>query len=102
MVSPSDTRRSTRYPVRLPVIVKVGDEQISAQSENISQSGILLSSDSLILKDSSVELTVHFTRALEMGASLTGRGKVLRVAPATSGGFTMAIGCDVPFKITAP
>ena len=89
-----------RYPVHLPVTVKLGKAQISAWSENISKMGILLTSDSLILKGSSVELDVHFTPWLEMGASLRARGKVLRVEPTVSGGSTVAIVCDVPFRIT--
>jgi len=89
-----------RYSLHLPVAVKLGNAQMSARSENISENGILLSSDFLILEGSSVELTVDFPRSLEMGVSLTARGKVLRVHPKASGGFAMAIGCDVPFRIT--
>jgi acyl-coenzyme A thioesterase PaaI-like protein len=93
-------RKSLRYPLNLPVAVKLGNAHMSAQSENISENSILLSSDSLIREGSSVELTVDFTRSLEVGISLTARGKVLRVHPKASGGFAMAIGCDVPFRIT--
>jgi len=102
MPSPCESRKSVRYPLHVPVTVKLGSAQISARSENISKKGILLSSDFLILKGSSVELDVHFTRWADMGASLTGRGKVLRVQPTVSGGFTVAIGCDVPFRIASP
>lgn len=102
MLSPSESRNSVRYPLHVPVTLKLGNARVSARSENISKTGILLSSDFLILKGSSVELTVHFTRSLETGPSLTARGKVLRVQPTLSGGFAMAIGCDVPFRITAP
>jgi hypothetical protein len=100
MLSPSEPRRSTRYRLDLPVTVRLGDTQMSARSENISETGILLSSDFLILQGASVELAVHLTDALEMGASLTARGKVLRVNPKMSGGFAMAIGCEAPFRIT--
>lgn len=100
MPTPSEPRRSTRYRLDLPVTIKLGDTQMSARSQNISETGILLSSDFLILEGSSVELAVHFTDTLEMGASLTARGKVLRVHPKMSGGFAMAIGCEAPFRIT--
>jgi hypothetical protein len=102
MFSPSESRKSVRYPLHVPVTLKVGNARISARSENISKTGILLSSDFLILKGSAVNLIVHFTRSLETGASLTARGKVLRVQPTLAGGFTMAVGCDVPFRITPP
>ncbi len=100
MSSPSESRKSVRYPLHLPVTIKAGDTQITAQSENISKGGILLSSESLLSKGSPVELTVHFTRSIAMGAGLQARGKVLRVEPTVSGGFAVAIGCVVPFRIT--
>jgi hypothetical protein len=101
MLSPSESRKSVRYPLQVPVTLKLGNARIRARSQNISRAGILLSSDCLILKGSSVELTVHFTHSPATGASLTARGKVLRVQPNSSGGFAMAIGCDVPFRITS-
>jgi PilZ domain-containing protein len=102
MLSPSESRRSVRYPLHLPVTIKSGDTEISALSENISKGGILLSSDLLIGKGSPVELTVHFAPSIAMGSALKARGKILRVEPTVSGGFAMAIGCIVPFRITTP
>jgi hypothetical protein len=100
MLPASHPRRSTRYCLNLPVTVKLGEKHLSARSENISEGGILLSSEFLILEGSSVELTVHFTDALELGASLKASGKVLRAHQKTSGGYAMAICCDAPFRIT--
>ncbi len=102
MPSPIESRKNVRYPLHLPVTIKSGETEISALSENISKGGILLSSDLRIGKGSPVELTVHFTRSIAMGAALKGRGKILRVEPTVSGGFAIAIGCIVPFRITAP
>ena len=99
MLSPPESRKSVRYPLHVPVTLKLGTAEIAAQSENISKTGILLSSNFLILKGSFVELTVHFTQSLETGSFLTARGKVLRVHPTLSGGFKMAINCEVPFRI---
>src|SRR5215469_15086754 len=48
MSSPSELRKSVRYPLHLPVTIKAGDTEISARSQNISKGGILLSSDLLI------------------------------------------------------
>jgi len=100
MSSPNELRKNVRYPLHLPVTVKLGAAEIAARSENICRNGILLSSDFLMLKGSSVELAVHFAQSVEMGGSLMGRGKVLRVEPTVSGGFVVAIGCEVPFRIS--
>jgi hypothetical protein len=100
MLHSSQSRGSTRYRLDLPVTIKLGDTEMSARSQNISETGILLWSQLQIIEGSSVELAVHFTDALQMGVSLTARGKVLRVHPKMSGGFVMAIGCDSPFRIT--
>jgi hypothetical protein len=102
MSSPNEFRKSVRYPLHLPVTVKLGTAEVSARSENICRNGILLSSNFLMLEGSSVELAVHFGQSVEMGASLMGRGKVLRVEPSLSGGFVVAIGCEVPFRIANP
>lgn len=102
MFSNAELRKSTRYAVRLPVTVKVGNTQRSARSVNISQTGILLLSDFSPLEGSSVELTVHLTRPIEADASLKARGQVLRVGPKLSLGFPVAIGCDAPFRIVHP
>jgi PilZ domain-containing protein len=102
MFSPLESRKSVRYPLHLPVTIRSGDTEIAALSENISKGGILLSSDLLIGEGSPVELTVHFARSIAMGSSLKARGKILRVEPTVSGRFAIAIGCIVPFRITAP
>ena len=99
MSSPNEFRKSVRYPLHLPVTVKLGTAEISARSENICRNGILLSSDRLLLTGTSVELAVHFAQSVEMGGSLMGRGKVLRVEPGATGGFMVAIGCEIPFRI---
>jgi len=102
MPSPSESRKSVRYPLHLPVTIRSGETQISARSENISKGGILFSTDLMILQGSPVELTVHFTPSIAMGASLKARGRILRVEPTVSGGFAVAVGCIVPFRIAAP
>lgn len=102
MSSPIESRKSVRYPLHLPVTIQSGDQQISARSENISKGGILLSSDLIMRQGTPVELTVHVARSIAMGAQLKARGKVLRVEAMGTGGFVVAIGCVVPFRIAAP
>jgi hypothetical protein len=93
-------RRDIRYPVRLPVIVRLAAAEIAARSENLSLAGILLSSDSLIPEGSTVDLAVEVGRMSERDVFLTARGTVLRVQPHTSGKFAVAVACDHPFRIT--
>lgn len=95
-----ERRKDVRSPLRLPVSVKLATAEMSARSENISTSGILLSSDFLIPEGSAVELAVDVARMPEPGLFLTARGKVLRVQPQASGKFAIAVSCDHPFRIT--
>ena len=80
-------RQYARYPLKLPVSVKLDREEICVQSENISVGGILLSSAFPIPEGSTVDLAI--------GASyltlLSARGKVVRVQPMSAGTFAVAI-----------
>lgn len=96
---PIERRKDVRNSLRLPVSVKLAATEMSARSENISASGILLSSDFLIPEGSAVELAVDVARMPEPGFLLTARGRVLRVQPQTSGKFAIAVSCDHPFRI---
>jgi hypothetical protein len=99
MHSPQRTeRRSPRYPLHLLVSVKVADQEICARSENISLSGILLSSESLIPQGSPVALQVGVGQ-IPTPLFLTACGRVLRVQSRASGNFAVAIECDRPFEI---
>ena len=91
-------RRSARYPLHLLVSVKLADQEIRARSENISLSGILLSSESFIPQGSAVALEVGVGQ-IPTPLFLTACGRVLRVQSAASGTFTVAIECDRPFEI---
>jgi PilZ domain len=99
MHSPQRTeRRSARYPLRLLVSVKLADQEICARSENISLSGILLSSESLIPQGSAVALQVGIGQ-IPTPLFLTACGRVLRVQSRASGNFAIAIECDRSFEI---
>jgi hypothetical protein len=93
-------RRSVRYYLRLPVSVKLAHKEMHAWSENISLSGILLSSAFRIPVGSTIELAVGAGPITNPGEPLTARGKVLRVQPKASGDFAIAIECDRPFEPT--
>jgi hypothetical protein len=92
-------RRTLRYPLHLPVSVKLGNEEIHARSENISVDGILLSSEFVIPEGSPVELAVGVAHLPDHGMLLTAKGKVLRIQPKASGNFAVAIECDHPFEL---
>ena len=80
-------RRDVRYPLNLPVSVKLGDGEMRAYSENISLGGILLSSAYLIPEGSTVELAIGVSQR----PLLSARGKVVRAQPTISGNFAVAI-----------
>lgn len=92
-------RRDLRYPLHLPVLVRLADQEIHAQSENISLSGILLSSELSIPEGSDVELAVGVARLPDYGMLLMARGKVRRLEARASGAFAMAVECDHPFEL---
>ena len=91
-------RRSVRYYLHLPVSVKLANKEMYARSENISLSGILLSSALRIPEGSTVELAVGAGPRPDPGVLLTARGKVLRVQRKASGDFAIAIECDRAFE----
>jgi hypothetical protein len=92
-------RRDVRYPLHMPVILKLAHKQMQAHSENISLRGILLSSASLIPQGSMVEVAVGVANLPDHGVQLNARGKVLRVKPETSGNFAVAIAFERPFEL---
>lgn len=92
-------RRDVRYPLNMPVILKMAHKEMHARSENISMRGILLSSASLIPQGSTVEVAVGVANLPDQGVQLSARGKVLRVKPETSGNFAVAIAFERPFEL---
>jgi PilZ domain len=92
-------RRDVRYPLHMPVVLKMAHKEMQARSENISLRGILLSSASLIPQGSTVEVAVGVANLPDHGVQLSARGKVLRVKPETSGNFAVAIAFERPFEL---
>jgi hypothetical protein len=100
MNSPQDPkRRDIRYPLHLPVSLKLADKEIHTRSENVSLSGILLSSDFMIPEGSTVGVDVGVAHLSHVGALLTARGKVVRVQPRPSGDFAVAVQLERPFEL---
>jgi len=87
-------RRDVRYPVQLPVVVKLAGRVMHAHSENISLNGILVVSEVLIPEGSVVELSIPVPSVW-----LTSQGKVIRVRLNDSGDFALAIACERPFRL---
>jgi hypothetical protein len=101
MPSPQrNERREFRYPLHLPVVVRIAQrKEMRAHSENISLGGILLSSAVLIPEGSAVELSVGVEHLPDPGVLLRARGKVLRVQSKDTGDFTVAIQLEGAFKL---
>jgi hypothetical protein len=93
-------RRDIRYPLNLPVSLKLAHKEMCGRSENISLGGILLSSAFLIPEGSKVEVEVEVAaaRVPDRGTQLSARGKVLRVRPKATGDFAVAIAFESPFE----
>jgi hypothetical protein len=100
MTSPQRSeRRDIRYPLNLPVSIRLARKEMRARSENISLGGILLSSAFLIPEGSTVEVNVGVANLADPGTLLSSRGKVVRVQPKTTGDFAVAIQLECPFKV---
>jgi hypothetical protein len=92
-------RRDIRYPLHLPVSVKLADKEIRTRSENVSLGGILVSSAVIIPEGSAVGVDVGVVHPSQPGTLLTARGKVVRVQTRPSGDFAVAVQLERPFKI---
>ncbi len=92
--------RDFRYPLHLPVLIRMFPRnEMHARSENISLTGILLSSDFSMPEGSVVDVTIGVTHLPDPGILLSARGKVLRVRPKENGDFAVAIKLDEAFKL---
>jgi c-di-GMP-binding flagellar brake protein YcgR len=91
-------RRDIRYPLHLPVSLKVADKELHTRSENISLGGILLSSASLIPEGSTVEVAFGIASLPDTSTQSSVRGKVLRVQRKATGEFAVAIAFEHPFR----
>jgi hypothetical protein len=91
-------RRDIRYPLHLPVSLKVADKELHTRSENISLGGILLSSVSMIPEGSAVEVAFGVVSLPDTGTQSSVRGKVLRVQTKATGDFAVAIAFEHPFR----
>jgi hypothetical protein len=91
-------RRDIRYPMHLPVSIKLAHKEMHARSENISVGCLLLSSTFVIPKGANVEITVEVAAPARPATFLNARGKVLRVQPKAIGGFAVAIKLERSFK----
>jgi hypothetical protein len=92
-------RRDVRYPLQLPVSIKLAHKEVRARSENISLGGILLSSAFLIPEGATVEVAVGVANLPDPGTLLSARGKVLRVQPRPTGDFAVAIELERSFEV---
>jgi PilZ domain len=91
-------RREIRYPLHLPVCVKLAHQEMHALSENISLGGILLSSALLIPEGSTVELAVGVAAPERPNTVLSARGQVVRVQARAIRDFAVAIKLERSFE----
>jgi hypothetical protein len=88
-----------RYPLHLPVVVRMARKEMRARSENISLGGILLASDVLIPEGTAVEVVVGVQHLPDPGVLLSALGTVLRVQRKEAGDFGVAIRLQRSFEL---
>ena len=101
MPSPTrNERRDFRYPLHLPVVIRMAQHNaMRTHSENISLGGLLLSSPVPIPEGSTIELSVGVEHLPDSGVLLRARGKVLRLLLKDTGDFAVAIQLQRAFKL---
>jgi hypothetical protein len=92
-------RRDIRYPLNLPVRLKLANQITQARSKNISLRGILLSSALQIPEGSTVDVAVGVANLPDHSVQLSARGMVLRLQPGPAGNFIVAIEFEHPFEL---
>jgi len=88
-----------RFPLHLPVLIRMARKETRARSENISLGGILLASDVLIPEGTVVEVVVGVENLPDPGVLLSALGTVLRVHAKTTGDFELAIRLERSFEL---
>jgi hypothetical protein len=91
-------RRDIRYPLHLPVSLRLAHKELHTRSENISLGGILVFSAFLIPEGSPVEVAFGVASVPDPGTQSSARGRVLRVQPKATGDFAVAIAFEHPFR----
>jgi hypothetical protein len=97
--APRPERREMRYPLHLPVLVRMARKEMHARSENISLGGILLASNILIPEGAAVEVVVGVQHLPDPGVLLSALGTVLRVQRKAAGDFGVAIRLERSFEL---
>jgi len=77
----SELRGALRFPLKLPIAVKAGEEQHQAETHNISAGGVLFHLESDMQVGSTIEFRIAMPAAV-LGAAadvlVTGSGRVVR------------------------
>src|SRR3954471_5106120 len=92
-MNPSDKRRAQRYPMALPVAVRLSEAEAAVTTKDISSSGVYLEFSSPMDVGSSLEFVLTLPRELTDGqpVQVKCRGKVVRVdQTATENGVGVA------------
>ncbi len=92
-------RREIRYPLHLPVLLRTPLADVQTRSENISLSGILLSSARSIPEGLWVEVAVGVGHMPDTGILLKARGRIVRVRSLDKGDFMIAIQLERSFEL---
>ena len=93
-----DRRTKRRFPIHQPVVIEVRDHtgyrKFAGTTENASQSGVIMLTDSRVPEGAEVTVTIQMPEPIRVSSV----GKVVRVEPFVAGNKTrIAVQCDGAF-----
>ena len=91
-VTSIERRSATRFHLKLPLTLRVGENEIQAFTSDVSARGVLFYTDSDVLGDPQLEFDITFPPEITLSTSLRVRcrGKIVRVVPPSPMGVGVA------------
>lgn len=91
-VTSIERRSATRFQLKLPLTLRVGEHEIQAFTSDVSARGVLFYTDSDAVKDPQLEFDITFPPEITLSTSLRVRcrGKIVRVIPPSPLGVGIA------------
>lgn len=99
MEQQSERRKTRRFSLRQSALVRSNDgvePELTAQTQNVSLKGALLSAENAIPEGSEVEVRILLQREGIQDVALRATGKVVRRQPVPAQGFEIAVAFEKP------
>ncbi len=97
----AERRKSPRFPLRQPVLLKVAGSAhtVAGVSQNVSKEGLLFETDTAPAVGARGEVVLSLESRLERNIRLSGSCTVLRVSPLEEGRYAIALSCPHPLTM---